>query len=217
MHNQILAFAAHEFATKGYKNTHVTTIMRRLGITATVFYSHFPSKRQAARRMRHHPDELEHQVRGRRAGRDRGPRRTAAMEHLRALAGVRARLRGLGRHPSRGNGRRRRVSQSRSRRASRRPSTTFWPTSTRSSPSIRIRRRFRGELIALNLFGAYEHVAFRSRFDKEYSRKELLRGPPVALPCRPGRPQRRDRHRLTSRPLRGSDRRAFVGDAAAAT
>ncbi len=46
MHNQILALAAHEFATKGYKNTHVTTIIRRLGITATVFYAHFPSKRR---------------------------------------------------------------------------------------------------------------------------------------------------------------------------
>jgi hypothetical protein len=34
---------------------------------------------------------------------------------------------------------------------------------------------FPGDLIALNLFGAYEHVAFRSRFDKDYSRKELLR------------------------------------------
>ena len=34
---------------------------------------------------------------------------------------------------------------------------------------------FSGDLIALNLFGAYEHVAFRTRFDKEYSRRELLR------------------------------------------
>ena len=33
---------------------------------------------------------------------------------------------------------------------------------------------FPGDLIALNLFGAYEHVAFRSRFDKQYSRKDLL-------------------------------------------
>ena len=46
MHNRILALAADEFATKGYKNTHVTTIMRELGITATLFYCHFPSKRR---------------------------------------------------------------------------------------------------------------------------------------------------------------------------
>jgi DNA-binding transcriptional MerR regulator len=46
MHNRILALATQEFASKGYKNTHVTSIMRQLGITATVFYGHFPSKRQ---------------------------------------------------------------------------------------------------------------------------------------------------------------------------
>jgi len=46
MHNRILALAAREFSTKGYMKTHVTSIMRQLGITATVFYSHFPSKRK---------------------------------------------------------------------------------------------------------------------------------------------------------------------------
>ena len=46
MHNRILALATHEFTGRGYKNTHVTSIMRRLGITATLFYSHFASKRQ---------------------------------------------------------------------------------------------------------------------------------------------------------------------------
>lgn len=46
MHNRILALATHEFSTRGYKNSHVTSIMRKLGITATVFYSHFPSKRK---------------------------------------------------------------------------------------------------------------------------------------------------------------------------
>jgi len=46
MHNRILALATREFSSKGYKNTHVTSIMRELGITATVFYSHFASKRK---------------------------------------------------------------------------------------------------------------------------------------------------------------------------
>lgn len=46
MHNRILAVAAQEFAARGYKNTHVTAIMRHLGITATLFYSHFASKRR---------------------------------------------------------------------------------------------------------------------------------------------------------------------------
>ena len=44
MHNRILAVAAHEFAVKGYKKTHVSTIYEKLGITVTLFYSHFPSK-----------------------------------------------------------------------------------------------------------------------------------------------------------------------------
>jgi DNA-binding transcriptional MerR regulator len=45
-HNRILALAAREFTSKGYKNTYVTNIMRELGITATLFYGHFPSKRK---------------------------------------------------------------------------------------------------------------------------------------------------------------------------
>ena len=44
IHNRILALAIQEFAVEGYARTHVTALMRRLGITATVFYSHFPSK-----------------------------------------------------------------------------------------------------------------------------------------------------------------------------
>ena len=47
MHNRILALAAREFASKGYKNTHVTNIMHELGITATVFYSPLPQQAQA--------------------------------------------------------------------------------------------------------------------------------------------------------------------------
>lgn len=45
MHERILSLAAQELTQKGYKDTHVTSIVRRLGITTAVFYSHFPSKR----------------------------------------------------------------------------------------------------------------------------------------------------------------------------
>ena len=45
MHGRILSLAAQELTEKGYGNTHVTTIVRRLGITTAVFYSHFSSKR----------------------------------------------------------------------------------------------------------------------------------------------------------------------------
>ncbi len=46
VHDRIVEEATREFIANGYKNTHVTAIMRRLGITATLFYSHFPSKRR---------------------------------------------------------------------------------------------------------------------------------------------------------------------------
>ncbi|MBN1319693.1 MAG: MerR family transcriptional regulator [Thermoleophilia bacterium] len=42
----ILRVATQEFMAKGYKRTHVANIIRGLGITPQVFYSHFPSKRQ---------------------------------------------------------------------------------------------------------------------------------------------------------------------------
>ena len=46
MRRSILRVATEEFAAKGYKETHIATIIRRLGITSQVFYSHFPSKLQ---------------------------------------------------------------------------------------------------------------------------------------------------------------------------
>ncbi len=45
VHNRILAVATDEFFSRGYKNTHVSHIIKKLGITITVFYSHFSSKR----------------------------------------------------------------------------------------------------------------------------------------------------------------------------
>jgi AcrR family transcriptional regulator len=46
IHRAILRVATQEFATKGYRGTHVAAIVRTLGITSQVFYSHFPSKLQ---------------------------------------------------------------------------------------------------------------------------------------------------------------------------
>jgi AcrR family transcriptional regulator len=46
LHDRIVAVATREFIASGYKNTHVTAVMRELGIAATLFYSHFPSKRR---------------------------------------------------------------------------------------------------------------------------------------------------------------------------
>ena len=45
-HERILAVAAQELTEKGYRNTHITAIVRKLGITTAVFYSHFSSKQR---------------------------------------------------------------------------------------------------------------------------------------------------------------------------
>jgi AcrR family transcriptional regulator len=42
----ILAAAARLFARKGYKRTRIADIIREVGVTPQVFYSHFPSKRE---------------------------------------------------------------------------------------------------------------------------------------------------------------------------
>jgi AcrR family transcriptional regulator len=44
MRNRIMAVAAQEITTKGYRNTHVDALTRKMGITTKVFYSHFRSK-----------------------------------------------------------------------------------------------------------------------------------------------------------------------------
>jgi DNA-binding transcriptional MerR regulator len=46
LHDRILSVAVREFAANGYRNTHVADIVRRSGITATLFYDHFASKRR---------------------------------------------------------------------------------------------------------------------------------------------------------------------------
>ncbi len=41
---EILRVATRDFLNKGYKQTHISAIIRELGITPQIFYSHFPSK-----------------------------------------------------------------------------------------------------------------------------------------------------------------------------
>lgn len=45
-HQVILRAATQEFMTGGYKRTHVATVIKKAGVTAHVFYAHFPSKRR---------------------------------------------------------------------------------------------------------------------------------------------------------------------------
>jgi DNA-binding transcriptional MerR regulator len=173
MHNQILALAAREFATKGYKNTHVTTIMRRLGITATVFYAHFPSKRRLLAEcvtvlMKWSLEYVDGKQTETGDPAERllwniyGHSRVFELGSA-ALAVIRvegtdadaesheAIERGLQATVDR-------IQKELDREQDKYPHPSKVP----------------GDLIALNIFGAYEHLAFRSRFDKEYSRKELL-------------------------------------------
>ena len=42
----ILTVAARLFARKGYKRTRIVDIIREVGVTPQVFYSHFPSKQE---------------------------------------------------------------------------------------------------------------------------------------------------------------------------
>ena len=45
-HQTILVAAARLFARKGYKRTRVADILKEVGVTPPVFYSHFPSKQE---------------------------------------------------------------------------------------------------------------------------------------------------------------------------
>ncbi len=44
-HQAILRFATKELMLKGYRQTYIADIIRELGISSSVFYQHFPSKR----------------------------------------------------------------------------------------------------------------------------------------------------------------------------
>lgn len=46
MHQAILVAAARLFARKGYKRTRVADIIKEVGVTPPVFYTHFPSKQE---------------------------------------------------------------------------------------------------------------------------------------------------------------------------
>ena len=172
-HNRILALAAHEFATKGYKNTHVTTIMRKLGITATLFYSHFPSKRRLlAECVTVLMSWSIKYVDGKQAETEDPAERLlwnifghSRVFELGSAALAVIRVEGTqddaALHTSMEQGLAATVHlilEDLDQEQGKYPSPSKFP----------------GELIALNLFGGYEHVAFRSRFDKQYSRKDLL-------------------------------------------
>jgi AcrR family transcriptional regulator len=46
IHAEIIKVATREFVAQGYEATHVSTIIKKMGTTPHVFYSHFTSKHQ---------------------------------------------------------------------------------------------------------------------------------------------------------------------------
>ena len=174
LHNEILAVAAHEFATKGYKNAHVTTIMRKLGITATVFYAHFSSKRRLLAKcvtvlMNWSVKYIDDKVKTTEDPAERllwnifGHSRVFEMGAA-ALAVIRVEGTDDDAEFHRS------IEEGLEETVDRILADLDQEQHKYPHPST-----FPGELIALNLFGGYEHVAFRSRFDKDYSRNELLK------------------------------------------
>jgi len=172
MHNRILAVAAQEFAAKGYKNTHVTAIMRRLGITATLFYSHFASKRKLLAEcvsvvMQWSLAYADEQV----ASLDDPAERLlwdvfshAHVFELGTSAVALIRLEGLQSDPELRTSLEEGVAGTVTR-ILRELLTTASPATARAFPQ---------ELIALSLFGAYEQTVFSSTGAK-YTREDLLR------------------------------------------
>jgi DNA-binding transcriptional MerR regulator len=173
MHNRILAVAAQEFATKGYKNTHVTTIMRKLGITATLFYSHFPSKRRLLAEcvtilMKWSNQYIDEKQRATEDPAERllwnlfGHSRVFELGSA-ALAVIRVEgtEEDADLHVS--------MEEGLAATVDRILKDLDQEKDEYPNPS-----KFPGDLIALNLFGAYERVAFGSRFDRQNSRKDLL-------------------------------------------
>ncbi len=172
VHNRILALAVREFATKGYAKTHVTSLFRQLGITAAVFYSHFPSKRAllaecvsvlmkwslayADEKMAHSDDPAERIL-------------WEVFSHSRVFelgttGSALLRVEGGREGPEL----RRSIEESLAATAAR---------IRRELPASKVaeERQVPEELIALSLLGAYEQTVFRAPADRRYSRKDLLR------------------------------------------
>jgi DNA-binding transcriptional MerR regulator len=173
MHNRMLALAAHEFATKGYKNTYVTTIMRKLGITATLFYSHFPSKRRLlAECVTILMNWSIKYVDSKQEDTDDAAERLLwnIFGHSRVFALGSAALAVIRVEGTRDDADlHRSIEEGLAATVDLILKDLDQGQHNYPNPS-----KFPGELIALNLFGGYEHIAFRSRFDKQYSRKDLL-------------------------------------------
>jgi DNA-binding transcriptional MerR regulator len=173
IHNRILAVAIREFAAKGYMRTHVTGLMRQLGITATVFYSHFPSKHMLLAEcvsvlMRSSLDYAEEKM----AQVDTPAERFIweVFSHSRVFQ-----LGTTGSDVIRAEATKDDAELRASIEQSLEATTTRIMKQFPAVSTPTGKRDVSDELIALSLLGAYERTVVRPPSDKEYTREELLR------------------------------------------
>ena len=167
MRSAIVSAASEEFATNGYRGTHVMAIIQKLGINPHIFYRHFPSKLELLARMLQSSYPAAHR-------RQRGPRGGAS--RLRRARGARThRATPIGTGSVRPCGRR----SDRRSRWNGRPHSGWQTCGTPSSStscaiSSEVRQPgsppapVREELLAYSLIGAHRAASERASWDDKY-------------------------------------------------
>jgi DNA-binding transcriptional MerR regulator len=174
VHRRILAAAEREIAAKGYRDTHVSTLARMLGITTNVFYEHFPSKHTLLIEVfRAVADWTNRYVASKQAATaDPGERAlwsTFATFRLHdlgpsALAEVRV-------ERAKNDGELRELVQATWATISQRVESALGEMPSRDGKPAAVPT----ELIAYSLIGAYEETVSRASWGSKYSREVLLR------------------------------------------
>jgi DNA-binding transcriptional MerR regulator len=170
----ILRVATEEFATKGYKGTHVATIVRRLGITSQVFYSHFPSKLQLfvesfSTFLDWNMADVEHKVK---ESNDPGERLM-----LRLIADARANefgsqvLAQINAEPSHSGPEKRTMAEQAWRGVVGTIVDEFESLRKPGDPPLPVSL----ELLAYSMLGAHHNASMRASWDNRYSRADVLR------------------------------------------
>lgn len=170
----ILRVATEEFATKGYKRTHVATIVRRLSITSQVFYSHFPSKLQLfvesfSTFLDWNMADVEHEVK---ESDDPGERLM-----LRLIADARANefgsqvLAQISAEPSHSGADKRRMAEQAWAGVVGTIVNEFEGLREPGDPPLPVSL----ELLAYSMLGAHHNASMRASWDSRYSRADVLR------------------------------------------
>jgi AcrR family transcriptional regulator len=174
MHRRILAAAAQEIATKGYRETHVSALARKLGITTNVFYEHFASKRSLLFEVYTTISNwISEYVASRQAvTTDPGERAlwstfaTFRLHELGPSAIAEIRVEGTKAH-----GELPKPINAVAAAVERRVESALGEAAMRDAKT----RAVPLELIAYSLIGALEEIMYRASWDSKYSREDLLR------------------------------------------